>query len=471
MERLAQVALHPTDPDTLVLRYVQSGDGLLYTDDGGASFEMLCKSAIYPETTLIDTIELTGDGHALLALSSGAYEDDGHGCGFHEVPALAGRWVRDFAPHPTDPDVTFASASDATGVEYRVLRRDAGGKWTELGGALVPIVNRLHAVQTDAGVRLYASALAGTLPVDGVDMQSYVVLVSDDAGESWREHAFGPTDGTFRLEAVDPSQPDRLVATVQRNEVRGHTLDADLDHVLISEDQGETFTPYVTVTEISGVAFAPDGRMWIGDLGSTMHAKASQGVWFASDATQRPAQLAEYPVACLAYQAATDTLFACQRWWFGRVNQEDGAFTASIRLHEVQGFVECADIDVAAACEQQLCRSYCTLEHFAQAPVCSVYEGPFCGPGATSGGAAPEPVGPGDAGDASVGSAGASAIADAGSEVDGGGDAAARGDADDRARAGDGCTCAAARDRSPGAAAVLAAFALAVLLRRARRRP
>jgi hypothetical protein len=470
MERLAQVALHPTDADTMVLRYIQSGDGLLYSDDGAASFDLLCKSAIYPETTLIETIELAGDGHALLAGANGAYEDDGHGCGFHAVEALAGRWVRDFAPHPSDPDVTFAAAADVGGVGYRVLRRDAGGKWSELGAGVAPILNRLHAAQTDAGVRLYASGLVGTVQVDGVDMPEYVLLVSDDEGESWREHPFGPTDGTFRLEAVDPTHPDRLVATVQRNEVRGETLDAGTDHVLISEDQGATFTPYLSVTEISGVTFAPDGRMWIGDLGSTMHPKASQGVWFASDASQRPVQLGDYPVACLAHQAATDTLFACQRWWFGHVNQEDGAFTAQIRLQDVQGLVQCADRDIAAACEVQLCRSYCTLEHFAQAPVCSVYEGPFCGPGAVTG-----TVTPGTGGMAGVsdGGAGVPATPDASAAADAG-----TPDAHDAAiESGEpgghdgGCTCAAAGmgERRAGTAAMLVASALAALGRRARR--
>jgi len=472
MERLAQVALHPTDTDTMVLRYVQSGDGLLYTDDGAASFDLLCKSAIYPDTTLIDTIELAGDGHALLAGANGAYEDDGHGCGFQPVEALAGRWVRDFAPHPSDSNVTFAAVADASGVGYRVLRRDAGGQWTELGESVAPIINRLHAAQTDAGVRLYASGLVGTVPVDGVDMPEYALLVSDDEGASWREHPFGPTDGTFRLEAVDPTNPDRLVATVQRNEVRGDTLDAGIDHVLISEDQGATFTPYLSVTEISGVAFAPDGRMWLGDLGSTMHPKASQGVWFASDLSQRPAQLGDYPVACLAHQAASDTLLVCQRWWFGQVDQDDGTFTARIRLQDVQGFVQCTDTDVAAACELQLCRSYCTLEHFAAAPVCSVYEGPFCGPGAITGSVTP---GSGGMAGVSGGSAGMTAVADASVDADAGAppkasDAAIDEDDDSRASEG-GCDCATAGvgDRSGGADGMLVAWALAALHRRARR--
>jgi len=157
--------------------------------------------------------------------------------------------------------------------------------------------------------------------------------------------------------------------------------------VLVSTDQGESFREYLTLTEFGGVAFAPDGRVWIGDVGSIRHEKAAQGLWLADDLTQPARPIADYPVLCLAYQEATDTLFACQRIEFGTVDPVDGTFAAAFKTQEVAGFVECEGVDLARSCEPQLCQSYCTSAHFPTAPVCAVYEGPYCGPDALPGAA------------------------------------------------------------------------------------
>jgi hypothetical protein len=463
LERLAQVALHPTDPDVMVLRFVQGGDGLFYTDDRGASWRLLCKSAIYPESALIHDAIITGDGHLLLATFTGVYEDDGHGCDWTKVAALDGRWVLDFEQHPTDPGVVFAAASDATRSAYGLLRRDASGTWSDLGSDPDRVVQRVFAAQTSTGLRLYTSALVDTLTVDNIDMQNYAIRISDDEGASWREHPFGPTDGGFRIEGVDPTNPDRLIAIVHRPERPGETLEQAADEVMVSSDQGETFTHYLVLSQSSNVAFAPDGRVWIGDLGSTRHPKATEGLWLAPDLGTRPDQIAEFPVTCLAHQPDGDTLFTCQRWWFGTVDGE-AAFSASMRFQDVEEIVECPDTDHTASCQEQLCRSYCHVEHFAQATACGVYD-EGCGAGelvppitdagpSADGGAVPSPGGAGAAG---------GALRDGGSNAD-----AAAGES---ARSDGGCACSAAG--APGRAGAGAAGlcgALLALARLARKR-
>jgi hypothetical protein len=467
LEHLAQAALHPRDPNMMVLRFVQGGDGLFYTDDGGASWRLLCKSAIYPERALIQDAIVGADGHVLLATFSGVYEDDGHGCGWAKVPALGERWVLDFARHPTEPEVIFAVASDELRSAFGLLRRDGNGTWTELGSEPDRVVQRVHAAQTSAGLRLYTSALVDTVPVDGVDMQNYVIRVSDDEGASWREHPFGPTDGGFRLEGVDPSDPDRLIAVIHRPERPGETLEQSLDQALVSTDQGETFSHYLVLSQSSNVAFAPDGRLWIGDLGSSRHPKAVEGLWVAPDLTTPPEQLAEFPVACLAHQPGSDALLTCQRWWFGTVDAA-GTFSAFMRFQDVDELVQCAGADHAASCQQQLCRSYCHLEHFAQAPACEVYAevcagGEIAPPGGGAGGAAA--VADGGAVDAGAAGTGAPARRDARSEA---------GDADERADAArneGGCACGAAgAPKRGGALAAVLGGAAVVLARRVRKR-
>jgi hypothetical protein len=303
--------------------------------------------------------------------------------------------------------------------------------------------------------------------VDGVAMQNYVIRISDDEGASWREHPFGPTDGWFGLEGVDPSNPDRLIAIVHRPERPGETLEQALDQALVSTDQGETFEHYLVLTQSSNVVFAPDGRVWIGDLGSTRHTKATQGLWFAPDLATTAAQLAEFPVACLAHQPDSDALLTCQRWWFGTVDLAAGTFSASMRFQEVDELVQCPGADHTASCQQQLCRSYCHLEHFAQAPACAVYAEICDGDVIVAPTADAGPATSGDAGAGTGGSAGSEVQRDAGPDA-GDGDDAGRGDS---AKRESGCACGAAGVPGRGAA-VGGAFggALIVLARRVRRR-
>jgi len=159
-------------------------------------------------------------------------------------------------------------------------------------------------------------------------------------------------------------------------------LDMTSDRVLVSDDQGKTFTNYLTVTEIGGVAFAPDGRVWIGDAGSSFDLTQPKGLWFAQSLGVPATKLSmsDYPVQCLGYQPSTDTLYACQRWTFGKVDKTDGSFTTSLNMRKVEGFVECAGVNMAAACETQLCNAWCGAAHFAEAPMCCAYGSPTCGP-------------------------------------------------------------------------------------------
>jgi MYXO-CTERM domain-containing protein len=84
-------------------------------------------------------------------------------------------------------------------------------------------------------------------------------------------------------------------------------------------------------------------------------------------------------VQCLGWAEDTKTLYACQRFWFGSVNQMSGEFTTTLRFTEVPKFVTCPGEDPAMQCKTQLCLDYCGPAHFAVAPVCSAYDQPDCG--------------------------------------------------------------------------------------------
>lgn len=381
VESLAQLALHPSEPDVMVLRYKNGGDGLFYTDDGGASWNVLCQSAL---ETIAETdinrggpIHVTADGHTLLGVYEGLFEDAGNGCGWQHVADVASKWVSDFADDPSDPGVSYlVTAMGGEGAMNSMIRRDADGSYATQGIEEEIFIGRLAVAAIDGGVRFYQSAIRGNIPatIDGVETEvpNYLIRVSDDGGMNFTEFAFSAPPGeTFRMLGVDPTNPDRIVALVARHDAS--------DDVLVSADRGETFEPYLQVSEFGAIAFAPDGRVWIGEAGVSTSQDASVGLWAAASLDAAPEKILDAPVQCLGYQPATDTLFACQRWTFGSVDPSSGEFTETFRFDEVQGFVSCEGVDMAASCEAQLCGDYCTFGHFARAPMCAAYNTPQCG--------------------------------------------------------------------------------------------
>jgi hypothetical protein len=383
VEQLVQVAMHPSDPNMMLVRYIHGGDGMLRTRDGGKTWQLACDSMSLPPQTQSGPMAIAGDGTTWMGVFDGLWHDDAHGCKWSSQPEYDGEWLGDVTQHPTDPGVIFAVTSSGHNKRNGVLRRDANGIWSDFGTKQEMLATGLRVAQHGAGLRLYVGAVEGQITPDagGTTRPNYVTRVSDDDGQTWQEFALGAVDGTFRLQAIDPTNPDRIVATISRDADSGGSADSD-DSVLVSSDRGEHFAEYMKLTEIGGVAFAPDGRVWIGDLGDPMHPmQAPGGVWFAANLDATPVRLAmaTYPVQCLGYNRANDTLYACQHFAFGTVDAQSGAFSSLIKLTEVSDFVQCDGVDSAAACEMQLCSAYCGFGHFARAPMCQAYDTDTCG--------------------------------------------------------------------------------------------
>lgn len=354
------------------MRYENGGDGLLYSDDGGASFRLLCGSAIAPGFRRGGAIHVASDRHVLMGAFDGLWEDDGRGCAWTRVAALEGLWVNDIVAHPTNPDVTFAITSSG-GKKNGVLRRDKSGKWTDLGSKAEILIGRLHVVQHGSGLRFYESAVLGeTMAEDGgAPKPRYAIRISDDDAQTWQEHPIQINDGTLRLEAVDPTDSERLVVSINR--------DGADDSILVSDDAGETFRDYLELAELGGVASAGDGRFWFGEAGNGRDMR--KGV-FATQSLAKPATLlpkADYSVSCLRHRAEDDEVYACKLLEVGTI-AADGSFATVIALKEVPALVTCEGVDMSAACEAQLCAEYCGPGHFASAPMCAAYETLACGP-------------------------------------------------------------------------------------------
>jgi len=467
VELLTQLTLHPSNPDVMVVRYSNGGDGLLFSEDGGSSWKMLCVSAIDRMLRSAGTISLAGDGRLLLGAFDGLYQDQGNGCGFAMDATMEGRWITDITPHPTEPNVSFLITSTGNEAENGVVQRAADGTFTDLGEKLVMQISRLRVVSNGDQLRFYQGAVAEQVMVtlDGgteTFLPRYVIRVSDDDAQTFREFNVGTLDARFRLQEIDPQNPDRIVAVIDR--------EGENDEVLVSSNQGETFETYFELSQFGALAFAPDGRVFIGEARTITNPGASVGLWSAESLDSEPQKIGDYPVQCLAYQGATDTLFACQPYAFGKADPSSGSFTELFDFATVEEFVSCEGVDMPSTCEAQLCRDYCGPGHFAQAPVCEVYTTAFCGPcvvamesGATSCGSAGMPAG-GAGGTSGRAAAGSSAAGSGGSaELDAGTTAGRTGDG-----GGGGCSTRAPAD-GDGAAAWLSAL-LCVLIGRRRRR-
>jgi MYXO-CTERM domain-containing protein len=382
VEEIAQLAVNPADPEMMVLRYEYSGDGLFYSRDGGRSFTFVCGSAVDDPSDdagpliKLGPIGVSGDGKVLLGVFGGLWQDDGKGCSWtlEKDEAVVDRWVTDIVAHPSDPEVSFMITSNGGDAENGIIRRNADGSLTELGTKKAMLISRLRVVEKpDGKLRFYESGVLGQVPVeiDGGVMTtkpSYAIRVSDDDGETWTEHELGVLDGTMRLEAADPSNPDRIVVSIQRD--KDTVTNTPLpDSVLVSSNMGESFEEWTEVTEFGAIAFSSDGEVWLGDSGDTTDTDAPRGILHAASLDEEPEVLTSaYPVRCL--HKTRDSLFVCQRFSFGTASLEDGAFTPSFELTKLESMNQCDGIDTVAVCRQQLCTGYCGTGHFARAPMC-----------------------------------------------------------------------------------------------------
>jgi len=414
VEELIQMAVGPADPNMLVLRYEWSGDGLLYSRDGGATFTFVCGSSVSDPTLdeaplqKLGPIGIAGSGEVLLGVFGGLWRDDGKGCSWSKEEALAGRWVTDIEAHPSDPEVSFLITSNGGEAENGVVRRNADGTFTDVGEKKQMLINRLRVIELpEGGLRFYESGVLGQVPFTDPETgamttkPNYVIRVSDDEGETWTEHQMGVLDGAMRLEAVDPTDPDRIVISIGRD--RDATTNLPIpDSVMVSDDKGETFSEWTTVTQFGAIAFASDGRVWLGDAGESSSPEAPRGIKHADSLAQEPEVLTdEIPIRCLHHTG--DRLFACQRFSFGRVSVEDGTFTPALELSKLESMNQCDGVDTESVCRKQMCTGECGTGHFASAPICIEAYG-----STEETGCAPVSAGTGGAGGAGVATGGMS---------------------------------------------------------------
>lgn len=379
VEALNGIFVDPKDPKSLALRYFNGGGGLLLSSDQGKSFRFLCNTGANPQISRdTSAMMLRADGSLLLGVFDGLWSGDKNACGFARVKSFEGKWVNDFALDPIDPTVTYAITS--SGAQNNGIYKNDGksAAWSAFGSQDMILIGRLHVVALPSGKRrFYQSAVRGTY--DTIDMTTgqmvqnpkYIIRVSNDDGKTWTEHAFGPTDGTLRLVAVDPDNPDQLVASVVRGD-NSAPDDAEPDDLVWSATQGSagSFKLIGQVTIYGGVAFLPDGRMFYGDISQN-----SKALYEVAKLGDKPKQLRQdFKAGCLTYDAQSSRLYACSDRLFGTIDPKAGTFSKLYDMSKADAFAQCKGQPPAAdRCQEQLLAAYCGITHFPSAAICAGY--------------------------------------------------------------------------------------------------
>ncbi|MET0285904.1 MAG: hypothetical protein ABW352_15590 [Polyangiales bacterium] len=387
VERMVQVLVQSDDARHVVVRWGLASEGFLISRDGGTTFTAMCSQAITPTADARDKLRsisgqkvpsaaatlIDASGKLLVGQLNGLWSDDGNGCAWSKQldPAWVNGLRLDASGNVLALVTTRAGEGEATTAKAELRRRDAAGAWTTLGAlrAEQPL-QRVYGADLIAGpTRLYASA---AVAVGALDVrETFRVFASDDAGVSWREVSELPAsqqDG-FTLLAVDPRDAQRVLAVTYR--------DGATDTLLLSEDGGVTFRTYGDIRETSGVVFAPDGRLFVGDAGDASSNDATGGLWTAPR-TGEPLKLVAGTqfVDCLGWDADANTLRSCKRDRYGTLDPTSGVFTERARLDQVAAQVSCPGTDVVAACSAQLNAgpSWCCAGHYPFTPFCSAYD-------------------------------------------------------------------------------------------------
>src|SRR5690349_10307057 len=85
LEEFTQLLLHPKDPNVMVARYENGGNGAFYTADGGKTWKTMCASMIAPGERADGAMTMTADGHGLVSFFGGLWQGGEGGCSWSKA--------------------------------------------------------------------------------------------------------------------------------------------------------------------------------------------------------------------------------------------------------------------------------------------------------------------------------------------------------------------------------------------------
>jgi hypothetical protein len=370
VEQLDGVLFNAADPSHIIVPYRYGGGGMFISRDGGKSFGWLCSAGMGASAVNRNGRPfIAGDGSIYLGLFDGLMKGRADGCGFALQPEFTKQYVSDFASDPIDPTRTYLVTTTGM-VENSVHVSEGGAAFTPLGPSVMKFLDTIDVVKNGDGRRFYVTAVTTDAAAGTV---TYSVRVSDDDAVTWTDEPydlaqFGPMNmfADFSIVAVDPTNPDHIVARVSRPQA--------LDTLVFSTEKGKvgSWKLLAEPGELEGVTFTPEGVLYFGDSDPT-----TKGLFVVEKPGDAPKQLSDsWKVMCLGYDATNKRLLGCSNFYlFGEVNLKSGELEPLLDLRCAENIVECTgQEEMVKVCEPQAQQDFCNLSHWVLAPLCDAYD-------------------------------------------------------------------------------------------------
>jgi hypothetical protein len=336
-----QILARPGHPEQLALR---STFGLLRSDDAGAHWDWVCEKAIGYSGTVDPPLVWHANGTLVAGLFDGLALTNEPACAWTSSAAIGKQVVVDVSL--ADPDGarldamtgTYDPASPPGQPAYvsAIWTSDATGlAWSQSSVRLPAdvIVESFDRAASDP-LRLYVT---GESESGGV--RAGVFLRSRDGGATWERKSF-PFDAmgerSLFLAAIDPARADRLYL---------RTSGADAGRVLVSDDAGESFRTVWSGAQPQGFALSPDGaRVWVGSFRDGL-ARASTNDFVFTTVNRTP-------IACLYSAGSTLYACSLDAYGFAAARSDDGGatFVPLLTLAKIRGPRACGADAAANLC-------------------------------------------------------------------------------------------------------------------------
>jgi photosystem II stability/assembly factor-like uncharacterized protein len=327
----------PDDPSHLVLRATY---GLLFSSDGGGSWDWVCEKAVGYGGAEDPSVTVTKSGAVVVGMFHGMARSTDGGCTWQH-DATWPQSVVDLTLRKAAPRRVYAAtcvfSRDAGGSLFKNaidVSDDEGESWTTRA-TLDPtiLVDSVEVAESDPS-RVYVSAIRPR----GHDTAG-LLLVSDDDGAHFQELPvpFEPTDRGIYIAAVDPKNAARIYL---------RTTGVDSGRLLVSDDAGKSFREAQRGGPIPGFALADDGATaYVGGKDGLLRYAA--GLVGSAEKTSATA------IQCLA--SVGPTLWACAPvgagFVLGSSTNGGSTFTPRLTLAGMRGPLHCADgASVATTC-------------------------------------------------------------------------------------------------------------------------
>jgi MYXO-CTERM domain-containing protein len=326
----------PKDPTFLVLRATY---GVLISRDAGKNWDWVCEQSLGFSGIEDPPIALTEKPAIVGALFAGLSVSQDRGCSFAlKKGSVDGRIVNDVVVAKSRPREvlaiasSYASKTEAGASSYLstvFASRDEGETWEPSSPSLDPSVlfETIEIAESDPA-RVYLSGAR-----DGANGPEGVIFVSTSSGASFVEHKIPLVAGERApfIGAVDPKNADRVYVRT------GGGPDLVKSRLLVSDDAGKTFREaWASEGPMTGFAISPDGeKVYAGS--------AKDGLVVASKTALAFEARSKIQVQCLA--VTDDRVLACSNEVSGFVagsSTDDGkTFTPMLRLAGLRGPLAC----------------------------------------------------------------------------------------------------------------------------------